>query len=401
MAGQKDSSSLTPLIASHRILVCVGSGGVGKTTTAAALALWGALCGKRTAVVTIDPAKRLADCLGIGTEKAGEQPLSQKLFAEHGLSPKGTLTALLVEQHNAWDAAITRYAPTLETRDHILANRFYQGLSRSFAGSHEYMALDTLSLLVQQGAYDLIVVDTPPSRQALDFLEAPQRLQRFLDSRARSWFIRSSAKSSWTVASAVNRTTTFLLRKIEEATGISALAEIAEFFTVMRQMFEDFGERFQRVSQLLVSPETAFLLVTSPEKEVLTEAEEFCAGLERMGIALKAVVANRLHEAWPHRIIDDQNPSAVAERLRQAVQLPPKSHAHFRWLAENFFISQRLARAEEARLEQFARVLPATIPLVRIPLLPALAANFTGLTALHHYLFLERKSRQSRRSVQR
>src|SRR5262245_16025634 len=182
---------LTPVIAAHRVLVCVGSGGVGKTTTAAALALWGALHGRRTAVVTIDPAKRLAECLGLDTSDAGEGPLPYETFARYGLSPGGTLTALLVDQQSAWDAAVARYAPTAEIRERILANRFYQGLSRTFAGSHEYMALDTLATLVQQGAYDLIVVDSPPARQALVFLEAPQRLQRFLDSQASKWFIRS------------------------------------------------------------------------------------------------------------------------------------------------------------------------------------------------------------------
>lgn len=399
MIVQKGRTSLAPLVASHRVLVCVGSGGVGKTTTAAALALWGALSGRRTAVVTIDPAKRLADCLGVGTENAREQPLSAELFAAHGLCPNGTLTAFLVDQQNAWAAAISRYASTSEIRERILANRFYQGLSRTFAGSHEYMALDTLASLLERGTYDLIVVDTPPARQALDFLEAPQRLQRFLDSRARTWFIQSPGKDSWKVFSAVNRTTTFLLRKIEEATGISALAEISEFFTVMQQMFEDFGERFQRVSKLLASTETAFLLVTSPEEEVLAEAEEFCTGLERMGIALKAVVANRIHEEWLGKLLDRKKSPALAEWLRQVVDLPPEYHSHVGWLAENFFTYQKLAHAEAVRLERFARVLPATIPLVRISTLPALPANFSGLVTLHHYLFPERKDHKSRRPV--
>src|SRR5262249_9370367 len=158
-----------------RVLVCVGSGGVGKTTTAAALALWGALRGRRTAVVTIDPARRLADCLGLHTAAAHRQPLPPQTLVRDRLSPRGTLTALLVDQQGAWDAAVAHYAPTVEIRERILANRFYQGLSRTFAGSHEYMALDTLATLVQQGLYDLIVVDTPPTRQALDFLQAPQR----------------------------------------------------------------------------------------------------------------------------------------------------------------------------------------------------------------------------------
>jgi anion-transporting ArsA/GET3 family ATPase len=147
-------------------------GGVGKTTTAASLALWGALHGRRTAVVTIDPAKRLADCLGLQLSAVGANLITPETFARYGLSPTGTLTALLVDQQSAWDAAIEKYAPTATVRDRIFANRFYQGLSRTFAGSHEYMALDVLATLSQSDAYDLIVLDTPPVQQALDFLES-------------------------------------------------------------------------------------------------------------------------------------------------------------------------------------------------------------------------------------
>src|SRR5215510_13506868 len=327
---------LAPLISAHRILVCVGSGGVGKTTTAAALALWGALQGRRAAVVTIDPAKRLADCLGLSPLSSHEEPLPPEMFARYGLAPRGSLTALLVDQQSAWDAAVARYAPTAEIRERILASRFYQGLSRTFAGSHEYMALDTLATLVQKGIYDLIVVDTPPTQQALDFLEAPQRLQRFLDSQANKLFIRSATARGWAALSVVNRTATFLLRKIEEATGISALEDIAEFFTSMQRMFTDFGERFGRVSTLLASAETVFLLVTSPEEEVLAEAEEFRAGLERLGVALKGVIVNRMHEPWRGQLPQRHSFAALAERLRPTLRLTPGDSTQLQWLAQNF-----------------------------------------------------------------
>ena len=169
-------SHLASLVADHRVIVCVGSGGVGKTTSAAALALWGALHGRRTAVLTIDPAKRLADCLGLDpndTIGTASQPVAPEVFAPYGITPSGTLTALLVEQDSAWKAAIERYLADPALRTSIFANRFYQGLSQTFAGSHEYMALDTLAGLLQQktedpqDAYDLIVVDTPPTHQSI------------------------------------------------------------------------------------------------------------------------------------------------------------------------------------------------------------------------------------------
>jgi anion-transporting ArsA/GET3 family ATPase len=401
MPNKKGKSDLGPLLTSHQVLVCVGSGGVGKTTLAASLALAGALSGRRAAVVTIDPAKRLADCLGISTSENREQPLPPELFARYGLHPKGTLTALLVDQHSAWDAAIRRYAPTPEIRDQIFTNRFYQGLSRTFSGSHEYMAMDTLALLVQQGTYDLIVVDTPPTRQALDFLEAPQRLQRFLDSRARAWFTRASETRSWSALSAINRTTTFLLRKIEEATGISALREISEFFTTMQSMFDDFGERFQRVSQLLTSAETAFLLVTSPEHEVLAEAKEFHQGLTQMGISLKAVVANRVHDEWLTLYPHPPDPARLTERLKSLLQNSATDSFPVEWLVKNFFSYQHLAREEATRLTQFVNTLPAATPVVRVPAVSAFPADLAGLAKIHHYLFSSRQEHSPRRTTRK
>jgi anion-transporting ArsA/GET3 family ATPase len=337
-------------------------------------------------VVTIDPAKRLADCLGLHALSAQEEPIPQETFARYGLKPRGSLTALLVDQQSAWDAAVARYAPTPEIAQRILENRFYQGLSRTFAGSHEYMALDTLATLVQREAYDLIVVDTPPTRQALDFLEAPQRLQRFLDSQVSRIFIRSAASSGWAAFSAMNRTATFLLRKIESATGITALEEITEFFSAMQRMFVDFGERFGRVRTLLRSPETAFVLVTSPEEEVLAEAEECRLGLERLGVTLKGVVANRVHEGWHGQMPRRRTSEAVRAQVRSVLQLTPGDMAHYEWLARNFLAYQTYARGETKRLTAFSRHLPAEVLQVRVPVLPAFPADLSGLGMLHQYL---------------
>jgi anion-transporting ArsA/GET3 family ATPase len=313
------------------------------------------------------------------------------------LTPSGTLTALLVDQQSAWDAAVKRYAPTPEIAAHILENRFYQGLSRTFAGSHEYMALDTLATLVQRGLYDLIVVDTPPTRQALEFLEAPQRLQRFLDSQASKFFIRSATASGWAAFSAVNRTATFLLRKIEEATGISALEEIIEFFTSMQRMFADFGDRFSRVSTLLTSAETAFILVTSPEEEVLVEAEEFRRGLERLKVALNGVVVNRVHEEWQGQRMPTQSFPTLVGRLRPLFHTPPMDDAQLRWLAQNFLDHQARARGETARLKRFSGNLPASLPFVCVPELSVFPADLGGLVALHQYLCGKNKPRLLRR----
>jgi len=395
MREKKSQTDLASVIAAHRVVVCVGSGGVGKTTTAASLAVWGALSGRKTAVVTIDPTKRLADCFGIDPTSAQGKPVPPETFRAYGVSPRGTLTALLIDQPSAWDAAIARYAPTAEVRDRILANRFYQGLSRTFAGSHEYIALDTLASLVQQGAYDLIVVDTPPTRQALDFLEAPQRLQRFLDSRARKWFLRPAG--GWNVFSAMNKTTAFLLRKIEEATGISALAEISDFFTTMQGMFDDFGERFQRVSALLASEETAFVLVSSLEEEVLTEATQLLTDLERLEIALKAAIFNRTHEEPSIQISAEKVGTSLIEQLTRAVSPSLVNSIEPDWLVRNFFAHQALAEGEATRFAEFTKKLSPTTPVVRVPIFPAFSGDFGGLISLCSYLFPVAKKQESPR----
>lgn len=395
MREKKRQTDLASVIAAHRVVVCVGSGGVGKTTTAASLALWGALSGRQTAVVTIDPAKRLADCFGIDPTNVQGKPVPPEMFQAYGLHPTGTLTALLIDQPSAWDAAIARYAPTAEIRDRILANRFYQGLSRTFAGSHEYIALDTLASLVQQGTYDLIVVDTPPARQALDFLEAPQRLQRFLDSRARKWFLRPPG--GWNILSVMNKTTAFLLRKIEEATGISALAEISDFFTTMQEMFDDFGERFQRVSALLASEDTAFILVSTLEEEVLTEATQFLTDLDRLAIALKAVIFNRTHEEASLSSAKDNVEVTLTQQLSRTLHPPLMSSSHREWLVKNFLAHQTLAHGEAIRFAQFSNSLSSTTPCVRIPIFPAFPGDFSGLINLSSYLFLSPKGRKLRR----
>lgn len=391
-------TTLASLLDQHRIVVCVGSGGVGKTTISAALALWGALYGKRTAVLTIDPAKRLAACLGLAGGHVHEQVLPPEALTPYGLSPTGSLTALLVDQQGAWDAVVERYVPNPEVRQRIFANRFYLGLSRTFAGSHEYMALDTLATLVQRNAYDLIVVDTPPTRQALDFLDAPQRVQRFLESPMSKWFIRPSVSTGWAALSAVNRTATFLLRKIEAATGVTTLGEISEFFTAMQQMFADFGHRVMQMNRLLASPDTAFVLVTRPEAELLGEAETFLLDLERLQVPLRAVVVNGVYGTMRVEPEWQGDASTLAERLRHIVTPPVERRDLLRRLARNFLAYQTLIRGEHRRLSRFFRHLPHGVLRVYVPIIPAFPADLGGLLALHPHLFaplhLRRASRE-------
>jgi len=346
--------SLADVMARHSVVVCAGSGGVGKTTTAAAIAVHGAQQGRRTCVLTIDPARRLADALGLsmlGNEESAVE-----------LGGGASLHALMLDQKGAWDQLVERYAPSAEVRERIFHNRFYQHLSGSFAGSQEYMAVEQLAVLHSSGRYDLIVVDTPPTQHALDFLDAPARIADFLDRRVMRWFVKPYFSAGWATLRIVNRTAGTLLRRLEEATGVSALVDISDFFTSMSGLFDGFGERVKGVQNLLRSPDTAFVLVTTPEEQVLTEAEYFCAKVRELSISLRAVVFNRVHreavaqlrsfdEAWLRKLVTKS--VRGAERAERLVQ--------------NFLRYEVEARGDQLRIESFRAQLTARTAVATVP----------------------------------
>ena len=346
--------TVAEVLAHHRVIVCAGSGGVGKTTTAAALAVHGALQGRRTMVMTIDPARRLADALGLRT-------VGNEARAVDVPGP-GSLTAMMLDQKGAWDALVERYAPSDEVRRRILANRFYQHLSESFAGSQEYMAVEQLAELHAGGAYDLIVVDTPPTRHALDFLDAPKRIAAFLDRRVVRWFVKPYFSAGWATLRVVNRAAGTLLRRLEEATGVSALMEISDFFTSMSGLFDGFEQRVQAVDKLLRARSTAFVLVATPEEQVLTEADDFCRQLAAMSIPLRAVVFNRVqHEAAAdERRLDE-------EWLRALITRAVKQRERAARLVDNFLRYETQARGDHLRMEAFRRQLPGRPAIAAVP----------------------------------
>jgi anion-transporting ArsA/GET3 family ATPase len=345
--------SLSEVVEGHGVVICAGSGGVGKTTTAAALGLHAAERGRRTIVLTIDPARRLADALGL--RDLGNEA------REVGIGAKGMLSAMMLDQKGAWDQLVERYAPSPEVRDRILANRFYQNLSQSFAGSQEYMAVEQLSELHQSGRYDLIVVDTPPTRHALDFLDAPQRIADFLDRQVVRWFVKPYFSAGWATLRTVNRTIGALFRRLEDATGVTALVEVSDFFVSMSALFDGFEERVQRVNRLLQSEETAFVLIASPDEQVLTEAEYFCRKVDELSVRLRAVVFNRVHleSAAARRGVD---PAALTRMLARVI-----GAEQARRLAENFVRYETLARGDNLRLEAFRRQLPRRTIVATVP----------------------------------
>lgn len=385
--------SVGDVLARSRIVVCVGSGGVGKTTVAAALALKGALAGRRAMVLTIDPARRLAESLGVGELRAGGERIAAARFAEAGLPEGAVLSAGMLDQTGAWDQFIARHAPSAEVRDTILANPFYRNLSRSFAGSTEYMAIEELGRIEETGEYDLIVLDTPPSRHALDFLEAPRRLEDFFDRSIMGWLAKP-ASAGWTAWKTASRGARFLFERIEEATGLQALTEIASFFAAVESLVDGVTARSRKVRSLLEARDTSFVLVTGPDEQVLEDAEGLVARMRDLGVSLKGVVMNRVQTSGA---IDD--PAAFArggtlrERggdgeegplavLREDLEAAGIDAPLAQWMVETLEARLLQAAAQSVRREAFEAALPPDVSVCTVPEQRRDVHNLQGLATL-------------------
>jgi anion-transporting ArsA/GET3 family ATPase len=273
------------------ICVCAGPGGVGKTTTAAALALGLAQRGQRVAVVTIDPAKRLASALGVRGLDNEPRRVDADLLAAHGVEPPGELWATMLDAKVTFDALIGQLAPDERARDEALSNRIYQEVSSAVAGTQEFSAIAKLYELHRAGTFDTIVLDTPPSRNALDFLDAPTRMTRFLEGRALKMFLAPGGLA----ARFVGRGTGLVLSMFSRFTGVDLLTDLSAFFGSLAGMIDGFRERADVVEQLLRDPATGFLLITSPEPEQVREALYFAEQLAAAGMQRSALIVNRMH----------------------------------------------------------------------------------------------------------
>jgi anion-transporting ArsA/GET3 family ATPase len=368
-------SPLDPIVRNAAIVVCSGSGGVGKTSTAAALALRGAELGRRTCVLTIDPARRLAQALGIDVLSNEPKPLTGKGLPAKG---PGSLDAMMLDMRRTFDEVIERYARDEEQAERILANRFYQRLSSTLAGTQEYMAMEKLYELHSSGRYELLVVDTPPTRSALDFLDAPAHLNEILDARALRLLIGPAQRVGRGYLAGLNFATNTMARMVRRLTGSELLAEVGEFFAAFEGMYEGFKQRARRVYELLEQPGTAFVVVATPDQVALREAAYFAGRLATEAMPLGALVVNRVHRAAPV----PQVPAAALERLRS-------DDADGRLLAdllEQHHELETLAAVERDRIADLAETVP-DVGVVEVPLLADDVHDIPGLRRLATYLF--------------
>jgi anion-transporting ArsA/GET3 family ATPase len=272
-----------PLVSERSIIICCGSGGAGKTTTSAAVALAGAVAGRKACVVTIDPARRLADALGLAE-------LSNEPRRIEGPWP-GEMSAVMLDAKRTFDDLVGRYSADEEQADRILNNRLYRNLTSALAGTQEYMAAEKLYELHATGDFDLVVVDTPPTRNALDFLDAPGRLTRFLENRVFRLLLMPTRAS----LKALTMATQALLRTISKVAGSEIVEDAVAFFRAFEGMEEGFRERARRVEELLADPGTAFVLVAAPRRDSVDEAGYFADRLAEAHQPVSALVVNRLH----------------------------------------------------------------------------------------------------------
>jgi anion-transporting ArsA/GET3 family ATPase len=360
--------SIGRLLATTRVLLCAGSGGVGKTTTAAALAIEAAKRGRRTAVLTVDPAQRLKDALHL--DALDGRPRAVPLgdgFA--------TLDAMLLDVKGTFDDLVRTLARDGDVAESILGNRIYQNLSGALVGSAEYMAVETVYRLARDDRYDLLVVDTPPARHAVDFLDAPRRLLALLDSRA--FAILKNPTSI--LPAAGSRLASLVLRGvlagIERLTGVGLVGEIADFVGLIESLTDALRERVAAVAALLASDATAIVLVTAPEPRLAEETRDLAESLERLGLAIDGVIVNR---ALPRRFFGappPPPPPALPPDLQRRLL---DVHGELRALAAN----------QQALLAPIVARAGAPV-LAEIPLLGTPPASLDDLQALARHLFAD------------
>jgi len=377
--------SLADVLNKHRVVVTVGSGGVGKTTAAAAMAVHAAMEGRKVLCLTIDPARRLANSLGLDEMTTSEQDVPVSLFQRHGLQCEGALSAMMLDTKRTFDQLVTTYALDEESRDRILNNQIYQYVASSLAGTQEYMAMEKLHEVRMDSKWDLIVLDTPPTSNALDFLTAPERLIDAIDSPAMRWFLEIFEGAGKEAFGLIGRSATVLLKGIGKITGLGFLEQVAEFVSGINDLFGGFKERAEEVSNALRSPEVAFVLVTSPDPIAIGEAQFFSETLQAAGMNREGIIVNRVHALIDEpRISVEEQVSALRQVLPEfidAADIQPR-------LSEALRAERDWAVADRLQVDRLSEQAGAETLIIEVPAFDQDVHDLAALAKVASYLIV-------------
>ena len=376
------SNSIEDILKDRQICICAGSGGVGKTTTSAAIALGMAARGHKVCVLTIDPAKRLADSLGL-TELGNEATqVDPKLLKKFGVTGKGELWAMMLDAKETFDNLVARHAEDAEARDRVLNNRIYQQISGALAGSQEYMAMEKLFELHTEGRFDILVFDTPPSRNALDFLDAPQRLTQFIEGKSLQIFLKPTGFA----ARVAGRGAGVALSVLKRIVGFDLLSDLSGSFTAFSGMIDGFQERAHRVNSLLGDQKTCFIVVCGPQGEVIEEAVFFHSKLVEQKMNFAGVVVNRVRYRLSAGV---RNGNGLEKKL--AAELDDTKPAEK--MVHNLEEYDALALRDVKNVNRLTDNLNGE-PVIRVPYLDTDVHDIGGLSEICSYLFTSEKERK-------
>ena len=354
------------------VVVCCGSGGVGKTTTAAAISVRAAERGRKTVVLTIDPARRLAQALGL--RELGNVPKDVEV---DGFEPDGQLSAMMLDMRRTFDDMVLAHAGEKRAQE-VLANPFYKTISSSFSGTQEYMAMEKLGQLASEGRWDLIVVDTPPSRSALDFLDAPQRMSSALDGRMIRLLSGPARGGGWGVRKVVGAGIMLFAKAVSTIVGGQLLADASAFVQAFDSMFGGFQKRARKTYELLRSGGTSFVVIASPEPDALREASYFVERLASESMPLSGLVINRTHPVLTD--LPAAKATAAADGLDKAGS-SPLAAAVLRLHADRVAVHER----ERRLLARFTKAHPS-VSTVSVPAMPSDVHDLTGLRTIGEQL---------------
>jgi anion-transporting ArsA/GET3 family ATPase len=361
------AESLSTLLATKRVVIAVGAGGVGKTTTAAALSVAAAQRGRRVLCLTIDPAKRLAQSLGLERMTTEAAHIDPARFLAVGAPLTGSLTIMMLDTKRTFDDLVRKYSSSPEKAEGLLSNKLYQYVSTSLAGTQEYMAMEKLVAVQADPSYDLIVLDTPPTANALDFLDAPDRMVQALDSAAMRWFSEAFQSTGKLSLNLLARSAAIVLKGLGRITGGGFLEAMAEFIAALNDLFGGFKARAKMVETALRSPDVAFVLVTSPSPMSINEVLFFSDRLVASSMPRGAFVVNRVRQAPAP--LEGAGEAAVQGAL-DALHVPLDEGGAGRLLAAHAD-AVKLATLDARNLEGLAARTGGDVPIVRVPELPS------------------------------